>query len=209
MGEDASDVEIMQMSHTALAMINVEPDFLWVISFDIILHNSTALHHLSLSCVLFVIEKVLYILSEVQDDPMQSDMRELLKRHTRSMTLFPYGDLSLTHTHLHTHPSSRDIYMRNMLWHNTLRIETYSISHEVEGKLTLGMANVPSLIGSPEGLSSEHRKQPRPFISASVIRAQHAAITSSPYASLDPHESARQPVTIKTQCQNWREEKFH
>lgn len=25
----------------------------------------------------------------------------------------------------------------------------YSISQEVEGKLTLGMANVPSLIGSP------------------------------------------------------------
>ena len=92
--------------------------------------------------------------------------------------------------------------MRNMLWHNTLRIETYSISHEVEGKLTPGMANVPSLIGSPEGLSSEHRKQPSPFIPASVMRTQHAAITGSPSASLDPRESERQPVTIKTQRQN-------
>lgn len=38
--------------------------------------------------------------------------------------------------------------------------QTYSISLEVEGEMMLGMANVPSLIGDPQGLSSEHRKQP-------------------------------------------------
>lgn len=72
----------------------------------------------------------------------------------------------------------------------------YSISHVVKEEPMLSMANVPSLTGSPLGLGSEHRQQHLPFISASVISTQHAAITIIQTTFLDLHKQERQPATI-------------
>lgn len=77
------------------------------------------------------------------------------------MTLFPHGDLS------HTQPP---LFRDAQEIHEGLRL---SMSIIVEERLMLGMANVPLLIGAPQGFSSKHRKQPWLFITTSVITAQH------------------------------------